>query len=76
MKTIILFALASLLTAPVHAKDAPKPAVCSAFRVLETPEGRLGVCYDGKKPAVWSTWTFVEIADTDGARRRVAVGFR
>lgn len=56
---------------------ARKPSVCADFRVLRTADSQaVGACFDGKRPKVFTTWTFVEVTDPDtGAKRRFAVGF-
>jgi hypothetical protein len=75
---LIVSGIITLFTGLARAETvkAPRPLACSDFRVHGTGKEQIGVCYDGKRPSVWSTWGFVDITDPDGAKRRIAVGFR
>lgn len=73
-KLVVAFAL--LAPSVALAADEPKPSVCIDFRVYQAEGKPLGVCYDGKKPALFSSWRFVDMANPSGATRRYAVGFR
>lgn len=76
MRTILALIVA---LAPSLAHAAPKkPSVCSDFRVFQNDAKQvMGACYDGDKPALWSSWTIVEVTEpSTGAKRRYAVGFK
>jgi hypothetical protein len=73
MQRLILAALVLSLSSVASAASKPsKPSVCADFRTYESAgQAPIGLCYDSKKPAVWSSWTIVTV---DG--QRYAVGFR
>lgn len=70
--------LAVAMLTPSLASAAPKgkPSVCENFRVFQAEGAVMGVCYDSSKPAIWSSWTLVDVTDPQGAKRRYAVGYR
>lgn len=62
------------------AHKVAKPSVCVDFEVAEIKGGRIGVCYDGKKPAVYNMFTIVDVnagdAESPTKTVRVMVGWR
>ncbi len=74
--TITLTAIATLLTSLAHAEKPPKPLVCVDFREATAGASKIGACFDGKKPSVWTSWTTITIEDAEGNPRRVTVGYR
>ncbi len=62
--------------AQAEEKRQPKALTCSAFETIKSGSKTVGICYDGKKPAVWTSWAFIDLTDPNGDKRRFAVGFR
>jgi hypothetical protein len=65
------------LAGTAQAANGPKkPSVCAAFKVIESEGKAYGVCSDGKRPKLYSSWRIVEVIEPEsGAVVRVAVGF-
>lgn len=74
---LIVSGFLTLFTGLARAEEKrPRPVVCVDFREATVGASKLGACFDGRKPVVWSIWHFVTIEDAEGNPRRVAVGFR
>lgn len=75
-------ALSGLVTqwASAQGKRPAKPSVCVDFEVAETKGGRVGICYDGKRPAVYNMFSVVDVNAGDETSPtktvRVMVGWR
>ncbi len=69
--------LAMLVPFTAHAAGPKKPAVCAAYELTELKDGKvLGVCLDGKKARVFTSWKLVDVADPEtGAVARFLVGY-
>lgn len=80
MKTLLVFAafLATVLTFHyADAADRPaKPVVCLSYDVLSAKGGKVGVCYDGKRPALFRAFSIVELPDPEGQTVKVMLGWR
>jgi hypothetical protein len=64
------------LAVPAQAAGPKKPSVCAAFKVIESEGKVYGVCSDGKRPKLYSSWRIVEVTEPEsGAAVRVMVGF-
>lgn len=59
-------AVSGLFSQWAQAAGKDKPAVCLDFEVSTTRQGKIGVCYDGKKPVVYSAFTVVDVERPEG----------
>jgi hypothetical protein len=71
--TLALLLVTSVASAETPKK--PKPVVCEDFEVLvdaarakATGRTMIGVCRDGKKPRLFTSWSRVTVEDSDGPR--------
>jgi hypothetical protein len=71
-------ALAALLitgTASAEGTTVRKPTVCADFKTFERGGAVVGVCFDGKRRKVFSTWTTVKLVNPEGVSSSYTVGF-
>lgn len=75
--------LGALVASNVSAEPVKprKPTVCENFsettvadKTTPTGKRRLGICYDGKRPRVFTFWTPVVVEDGSGRRSYVVGG--
>lgn len=85
-KTHLLYAfplgalLGALIASNACAEASHKPTVCEHFSEMtvtdkdsSTGKRKLGICSDGKRPRVFTYWTYVTVEDGNGPRK-YAVG--
>lgn len=52
-----------------------KPRVCVDFKTFEREKAVVGVCFDGKRRAIFTEWTTVRLAGAEGKPVTYTVGF-
>lgn len=73
---IASLSLAALLIAgTASAETTRKPRVCVDFKTFERDKAVVGVCFDGKRRAVFTTWTTVKLVSPEGVASSYTVGF-
>jgi len=73
---IASLSLAALLIAgTASAETVRKPTVCADFKTFERGTAVVGVCFDGKRRKVFSTWTTVKLVSPEGVASSYTVGF-
>lgn len=73
---IASLSLAALLIAgTASAETTRKPRVCVDFKTFEREKAVVGVCFDGKRRAIFTEWTTVRLAGPDGKPTAYTVGF-
>lgn len=66
---------ALLITGTAAAETVRKPTVCADFKTFERGTTVVGVCFDGKRKRVFSTWTTVKLVNAEGVSGSYTVGF-
>ncbi len=67
--------LGLLVAGTASAEATRKPRVCVDFKTFEREKAVVGVCFDGKRRAIFTEWTTVRLAGPDGKPATYTVGF-
>lgn len=57
-------------------ESTPKPSVCLSYQLTKSESGVVAICFDGKKPSLYSRFEVVEVPGKEAGRVKVLVGWR
>lgn len=74
--SLVSVALLLASSSAIAQSKPKKPAVCVSYELIQGAKGKLGLCLDGKKPRVFTSFSEGTLTDpATGAVVRFLVGF-